>query len=159
MDMEKLVKIYFIFLALTACTGNGTDGPEKTAEEIATELLAGTEGSQIWTINNGGAVSKDGTTVTNDFADFEIRFISNNTGKTYTTNSSNLLFDSNGGWAFSGENNDKIILSGIQPASNKEISFTKNQERLRLEFVVPAPQNARVNALAGFYVFDLVLNL
>jgi hypothetical protein len=158
MDMEKLVKIYFIFLALTACTGNEPDGPEKTAEEIATELLAGTEGSQIWTINNGGSVSKDGTTVTNDFADFEIRFISNNTGKTYTTNSSNLLFDNNGGWAFSGDNFDKIILSGIQPASNKEVSFTKNQERLRLEFVVPAPQNARVNALSGFYVFDLVLN-
>jgi hypothetical protein len=156
--MKKLVKIYFIFLALAACTDNGTDGPEKTAEEIATELLAGAEGSQIWSVSNGGSVSNDGTTVTGDFADFEIRFISNNTGKTYTTNSSNLLFDTNGGWAFSGENYDKIILSGIQPASNKEISFTRNQESLRLEFVVPPPQNARVNGLTGFYVFDLVMN-
>ncbi|MBI0401823.1 MAG: hypothetical protein GYB55_00455 [Cytophagales bacterium] len=161
MDMRSLVRNYFtftfIFIVFTACTDNTSGEPEKSAEEIATELLAGLEGSQTWTVANGGSVSKDGSTVTNDFEGFEIRFIANNTGKTYTAINSNLLFDSNGNWVFTGSNYDKITLSGIQPASNKEISFTKNQDKLRLEFVVPAPQNARVNALAGFYVFDLIL--
>ncbi|MDO6437532.1 hypothetical protein Q4534_08950 [Cyclobacterium sp. 1_MG-2023] len=157
--MRALVRNYFIFILVVfaACTEGTSGEPEKTAEETATELLAGLEGSQTWTLANGGSVSKDGTTVTNDFEGFELRFIANNTGKSYTTINSNLLFDSNGNWVFSGSNYDKITLSGIQPASNKEISFTKNQEKLRLEFVVPAPQNARVNALAGFYVFDLTL--
>jgi len=159
MDMRTLVKNYFIFIlfVFTACTGNEPEDPKKTPEEIATELLTGASGSQTWAIDNGGSVSKDGTTVTNDFSGFEIRFIANNAGKTYTSINSNLLFDTNGNWAFSGANFDKIILSGIQPASNKEISFTKKQDKLRLEFVVPAPQNARVNALAGFYVFDLII--
>lgn len=157
--MRALIKNYFIFIfvAFTACTDGTGSEPEKTAEETASELLAGLEGSQTWTVANGGSVSKDGSTVTNDFEGFELRFIVNNTGKTYTTINSNLLFDSNGNWVFAGSNFDKITLSGIQPASNKEISFTINQEKLRLEFVVPAPENARVNALAGFYVFDLTL--
>ncbi|MDN3686753.1 hypothetical protein [Cyclobacterium jeungdonense] len=145
------------FVAVMACNGSGSDEPEKTVEELAIEKLAGATGSQTWTIRNGGSVSKDGTLQTDTFTDFEIRFISNNTGKNYITENSNLLFDSNGNWAFEGENYDKIILSGIQPAANREISFTRNQNRLRLEWNVPAPQNARVSALAGFYVFDLVL--
>lgn len=159
MDMRAIMKNYFIFILVlfAACTDGTTDTPKKSAEEVAIESLAGTEGSQVWALADGGSVSKDGTIVTNDFEGFKIRFISNNTGKTYTSENSNLLFDSNGNWAFTGSNFDKIILSGIQPASNKEISFTKSQENLRLEFVVPAPQNARVSALAGFYVFDLTL--
>ncbi|EPR71259.1 hypothetical protein [Cyclobacterium qasimii] len=157
--MRTLVSSYLIFIlfVFTACTSSETEEPKKTAEEIATALLTGASGSQTWSLENGGSVSKDGSTVTADFSGFEIRFIANNAGKTYTSINSNLLFDTNGNWAFSGANFDKIILSGIQPASNKEISFTKNQEKLRLEFVVPAPQNARVNALAGFYVFDLTI--
>ena len=137
MDMRAIVRNYFIFIfvVFAACTDGTSGEPTKSAEETATELLAGLEGSQTWTVANGGSVSKDGSAVTN----------------------SNLLFDSNGSWVFTGSNYDKITLSGIQPASNKEISFTKNQDKLRLEFVVPAPQNARVNALAGFYVFDLTL--
>ena len=159
MIMRTLVNNYLIFIlfVFAACTESGTEDPKKTPEEIATELLTGASGSQTWSLENGGSVSKDGATVTSDFSGFEIRFIANNAGNTYTSKNSNLLFDTNGNWAFSGANFDKIILSGIQPASNKEISITKNQEKLRLEFVVPAPQNARVDALAGFYVFDLTI--
>ena len=157
--MRTVLKYYliFIFFAFTACTGTDPEDPKKSAEEIAIEKLAGASGSQTWSLDNGGSISKDGIIVTNDFDGFEIRFIANNAGKTSTAKNSNLLFDTNGNWAFSGGNYDKIILSGIQPASNKEISFTVNQDKLRLEFVVPAPQNARVNALAGFYVIDLTI--
>ncbi len=158
--MKIVLKFYWtaLFLVgLVACNGGGNDEPEKTAEQLAIEELAGTSGSETWTVRNGGSVSKDGTLQNDTFNDFEIRFISNNTGKNYLTENSNLLFDSNGNWAFEGENYDKIILSGIQPAANREISFTRTQNRLRLEWNVPAPQNARVSALAGFYVFDLVL--
>ncbi len=142
---------------LFSCGDDNNGGPEKTPEELATEELAGTTGSQVWVIGSSGSVSKDGSLQTADFADFEIRFISNNTGRSYTTTEGNLLFDASGSWGFEGSNLDKIILAGNQPAANKEISFTKNQNNLRLEFVVPAPQNARVTALAGLYVFDLVL--
>lgn len=157
--MIVLTKTWVVLLAivLTACNGGDSGEPEKSAEQIAIEKLAGTSGSETWTVRNGGSVSKDGSLQTADFADFEIRFISNNTGKTYITQNSNLLFDSNGNWAFEGENFDKITLSGIQPAANKEISFTRSQNRLRLEWTVPAPQNALVTGLVGFYVFDLVL--
>lgn len=158
--MKALTNYFWAFVLLagfTACNGGENGEPEKTAEEQAIERLTGPSGSQTWTVSNGGSVTKDGTVQTNEFADFEIRFIANNTGKSYITENSNLLFDTNGNWAFEGENFDKIILSGIQPAANKEISFTRNQNNLRLEWVVPAPQNARVTALAGFYVFDLIL--
>ncbi|SEJ36645.1 hypothetical protein SAMN05192553_103495 [Cyclobacterium xiamenense] len=158
--MIALTKTFWVVLlavALTACNGGDNGEPEKSAEQLAIEKLAGTSGSETWTVSNGGSVSKDGSLQSADFADFEIRFISNNTGKTYITQNSNLLFDNNGNWAFEGENFDKITLSGIQPAANKEISFTRSQNRLRLEWTVPAPQNARVTGLVGFYVFDLVL--
>lgn len=158
--MKMVVKFNWailLFVGLLACKENGTDKPEKTAEELAIEKLAGPSGSETWTVRNGGSVSKDGMLQTDTFTDFEIQFISNNTGKNYITENSNLLFDSNGNWTFEGENYDKIILTGIQPAANREISFTRNQNRLRLEWNVPSPQNARVSALAGFYVFDLVL--
>lgn len=158
--MKMVLKLCWtaLFLAgVVACNGSGTDEPKKTDEQLAIEKLAGTSGSATWTVRNGGSVSKDGTLQNDTFMDFEIRFISNNTGKNYLTQNSNQLFDNNGNWAFEGENFDKIILSGIQPAANREISFTRNQNRLRLEWNVPAPQNARVSALAGFYVFDLVL--
>ena len=137
---------------------DGDGGPQKTAEELATEELTGTTGSQVWAIGTSGSVSKDGSLQTAEFTEFEIRFISNNTGRSYTTKGGNLLFDTSGSWGFEGSNLDKIILSGNQPAANKEISYTKNQGNLRLEFVVPAPQNARATALAGLYVFDLVLS-
>ncbi|SHN28226.1 hypothetical protein SAMN04488057_11637 [Cyclobacterium lianum] len=146
-----------LLLGFIACNGGDGEGPAKTAEELATEKLSGVSGSQTWTVSNGGSVTRDGSPRTAEFADFQIRFIANNTGKSYITENSNLLFDTNGSWAFEGENLDKIILSGIQPAANREISFTRNQNTLRLEWAVPAPQNARVKALAGFYVFDLIL--
>jgi hypothetical protein len=155
-----IVGILLLSSTLLFSCGDDDDngGPQKTQEELATEELTGANGSQVWIIGTSGSVSKDGSLQTAEFADFEIRFISNNTGRSYTTTEGNLLFDASGSWGFEGSNLDKIILSGNQPAANKEISYTKNQDNLRLEFVIPAPENARVTALAGLYVFDLVLS-
>lgn len=159
--MVALTRILLVLILAVNMVGCNNDDdpqptPEPSPEELAIEKLTGTSGSETWVVRNGGSVSKDGSSETNDFIDFEIRFISNSSGKTYTTQESNLLFDSNGNWSFAGGNFDKIELTGIQPAASKEISFTQTGNQLRLEFTVPAPANARVSALAGFYVFDLV---
>jgi len=78
-----------------------------------------------------------------------------NQEKKYTT-TSNPLFDPSGTWEFSGNNFDKINLSGAQPAAGKEISFSRTGDKLMLTFTVPFPEQARVTALAGSYVFELV---
>lgn len=144
-------------LLLFSCKDDDEGIGPKTAEQQATENLTGPGGSQIWTVANGGAVSKDGSNETANYLNFELRFISNNTGRSYTSSGGGMLFDASGNWNFEGENFDKIILLGTQPAANREISFTRNQDNLRLEFAIPAPENGRVLALAGFYVFDLKL--
>ncbi|MEX2511791.1 MAG: hypothetical protein WD398_02700 [Cyclobacteriaceae bacterium] len=157
------IPFYILFFLMVVATvpfscGDGDNGenPQKSPEELAIESLTGESGSQVWTVGNGGSVSKDGVSKNAEFENFELRFISNNAANSYTTSSGQLLFDSSGSFSLQGNNLDIIVLTGTQPAANKEISFTKNQDNLRLEFNVPAPQNARVTALAGFYVFDLV---
>jgi len=135
----------------------GTDDPDptpqKTAEQLAIEKLTG--GSSItWTTANGGSVSKDGNSVTADFSGFELRLTSTATSRNYTT-TSNPLFDQNGTWSFVGGNFDKIQFTGSLPAAGREISFSGNGDKLTLNFNVPLP-NARVTALAGSYVFELV---
>jgi len=80
--------------------------------------------------------------------------ISAASNRTYST-TDNLIFDRSGTWSFLGGNYDKIQLSGNQPAANKEISFSRNGDKLTLKFNIPLP-NVRVNALAGSYVFELV---
>jgi len=143
-------------LFLLSCNGNGDDDPngEQTKEQLAIEELTG--GNHIvCTVANGGLVSKDDQVVTADYESFELGLIANQNNKTYSS-SPNLLFDQMGSWSFAGENFDKIQLTGEMPAAGKEISFTRTQDRLRLMFTVPAPSNARTNALAGTYIFELV---
>lgn len=151
-----LLLIFSAGVFLCSCGGNeGSDSPrEKTAEERAIETLTG--GSNIiWTVANGGSVTKDGQAVTADYAGFELILATGAGNKTYTT-TSNPLFDQNGSWSFAGDNFDKIQLTGIQPAAGKEISFTRTEDRLILTFTVPLPSNARVTALAGSYTFELI---
>lgn len=140
---------------LLSCGGDGepTPSPQKNAQQQAVEQLAG--GSTItWTVANGGAVTKDGQSLTGDFSGFELKLIDSGNGRTYAT-TANPLFDQNGNWNFVGESLDKILLTGKQPAAGKEISFSRNGDKLTLTFNVPVP-NARVEALAGSYVFELM---
>lgn len=156
MQKTVLVSILSCLFFLGSCGGNdGPDNPgEKTAEQVAIESLTGGS-SIIWTVANGGSVTKDGQNLTADYAGFELRLISGASNKTYTS-TPNPLFDQNGSWSFAGGNYDKIQLTGAQPAAGKEISFTRTDDRLTLAFTVPMPSNARVTALAGSYLFELV---
>ena len=156
--MQKTGLIFLLAAIFFLGSCGGDDEPdtpgEKTAEQIAVESLTGGS-SIIWTVANGGSVTKDGQTITADFAGFELRLITGASNKTYTS-SPNSLFDQNGSWSFAGENFDKIQLNGTLPAAGKEISFTRTDEKLILNFTIPMPSNARVNALAGTYVFELI---
>ncbi|MBN7812350.1 hypothetical protein J0A68_15460 [Algoriphagus sp. H41] len=141
-------------MGLQACGGDDpTPTPPKSKEEIATEALTGS-GTQTWVLSGGGKVTRDGTDVSSQYATFELTLISA-PSKTYTSKNSNDLFDANGTWAFAGTNFDKITLSGSKPAATREMSFTQSGSNLKLVFSIPAP-GARVNAVAGDYVFDLV---
>ncbi|MCC5939010.1 MAG: hypothetical protein JJU34_17155 [Lunatimonas sp.] len=158
--MKHLAKIFFLLglipFVFLSCS-NDDDGPQKTAEEIAIEALAGTS-EQTWTISGGGSVSRDGTSLTNNYADFEIRFRNRGSaGLNYETTGSGGLFDPSGSWSLEGENYNRLRLSGIQPVANRDITYSKQGGDLRLEFTVPNPSSAsaRVEALVGFYVFTL----
>ena len=147
-----LIAVGFVFLSCEK-----SDGPDQTKqkseEDLAVEKLTG--GSSItWTVANGGAVTKDGNPVTGDFSSLELRLISTASSRSYTT-TTNSLFDLSGDWSFVGGNFDKIQFSGNQPAAGKEISFSRNGDKLTLKFNIPLP-NARATALAGSHTFELV---
>lgn len=159
--MMKTVGRWFLFTSLItffwACGGEDPtpQPPQKTPEELAIEALTGT-GTQAWAIAGGGSVTRSGTNVTDFYKDFEL-IMNSGSSKTYTTLNNNDLFDASGNWSFSGTNFDKFTLSGGKPAANREISFTRTGDNLRLEFNIPAP-GARINgiqAVAGSYVFEL----
>lgn len=145
-------------LILISCGGSDPEPePEKTPEEKATEALTGT-GSLTWTVAGGGSVTRGGTTVTDLYQSFELT-LSSTSSKTYTSSNNNDLFDNSGNWTFAGSNFDKFSLSGAQPAAGREISFTRTGDNLRLQFSIPVP-GARLqgtHAVAGDYVFNLIL--
>ncbi len=145
-----------IFSILYSCDGDKPKpAPQKTPEQLATEALSGT-GTQTWAVTGGGSVTRDGRSVTDLYNSFEL-VINSGSSKTYSSKNNNDLFDANGNWSFAGSNFDKIQLTGIKPASGREISFTQTSTTLRLEFSIPAP-GARINgqlAVAGSYTFVL----
>lgn len=154
---KPLLSLLLIAIGFVILSCEKSEGPDpnkqKTNEELAVEKLTG--GSNItWTVANGGSVSKDDSPVTSDFASLEIRLISSASSRSYTS-TPNSLFDQSGNWSFVGGNFDKIQLTGNQPAAGREISFSRNGDKLTLKFNIPLP-NARVSALAGSYVFELV---
>ncbi|WP_241684878.1 hypothetical protein [Cyclobacterium xiamenense] len=152
--LTRILLVLFLAVNLAGCEEEEPQPtpPEPSPEEVAIQALTGT----TWVVRNGGSVTKDGTNETDDYIDFEITFTSSGSSKTYSTQGSNLLFDASGTWSFAGGNFAKIELTGVQPAANKEISFTQTGNNLQLQWTVPAPSNARVSALAGSYVFALV---
>lgn len=156
-NLWKTTLLALIVMGLQACGGDDPNPtPPKTAEELAIEALTGS-GTQAWGIAGGGKVMKGSTDVTDLYSSFELTLISA-ASKNYTSKNSNDLFDANGTWSFAGSNFDKIMLSGAKPAAGREISFTRNGDKLTLTFSIPAP-GARISgqlALAGDYVFDLI---
>jgi hypothetical protein len=158
--MQKIVLSLIIsgFLAfsLFSCKEKKDDPtPSKTPEELAIEDLTGGS-SQVWAIAGGGSVIRDGRSETNIYQTFEITFASSGSNKTYNTINSNDLFDPNGNWSFVGTNLDKISLSGNKPASEREISFTRTGNDLRLVFSITVPGAELPNgAVAGNYTFNL----
>jgi hypothetical protein len=147
---------FLIFVSLIACKESPGPDPQKTPEQIATEAISGS-GTQAWGIAGGGSVTRDGREVTDLYSTFELVFNSGNS-KTYSARNSNDLFDASGNWSFAGSNFDKVTLTGAKPAAGREISFTQNNNTLRLEFTIPAP-GARIGntfAVAGNYTFVLM---
>lgn len=158
-QMKQLAKTMLIlgFLSWVHFSCSDDDGPQKTAEELAIEILAGSS-EQTWSISGGGSVSRDGTSLTNNYSDFEIKFRNRGSaGLNYETVGSGGLFDPSGSWTLEGENYNRLRLSGIQPVANRDILYERVGTDLRLEFTVPNPSSAsaRVEALVGFYVFTL----
>ena len=154
---KRLLNLMMLVIGMLFFSCEKSEGPDptdpKNAEDEALELLTG--GSNItWTVADGGSVTKDGQSVTGDYSGFELRLISSASNRTYSA-TDNPIFDRSGTWSFLGGNYDKIQLMGNQPAANKEISFSRNGDKLTLKFNIPLP-NVRVNALAGSYVFELV---
>jgi hypothetical protein len=146
----------FLAFSLFSCKSKKDDpAPSKTPEELAIEDLTGGS-SQVWTIAGGGSVIRDGRSETNIYQTFEITFAAIGSNKTYNTINSNDLFDPNGNWSFVGSNLDKISLSGNKPASEREISFTRTGNDLRLVFSITVPGAELPNgAVAGNYTFNL----
>lgn len=156
-NLWKSALLAIVMIGLQSCGGDEPKpDPPKTPEQIATEALTGT-GTQAWGIASGGSVTRDGRTVTDLYANFEL-ILNSGSSKTYTSRNNNDLFENNGNWSFTGTNFDKIQLTGIKPASGREISFTQSGTNLTLTFNIPAP-GARINetfAIAGNYTFVLV---
>lgn len=158
--MQKIVLTLIIagFLAVSifSCKDKKDDpAPSKTPEELAIEDLTGGS-SQAWVVAGGGSVIRDGRSETNIYQTFEITFSSTGSNKNYTTINSNDLFDANGNWSFVGTNLDKITLSGNRPASEREISFTRTGNDLRLIFSITVPgAELPSGAVAGNYTFNL----
>jgi hypothetical protein len=155
-NLLRFASLIWIFVVIQGCGGEDPPKPVvKTPEQIATESLTGT-GLQTWTVAGGGSVTKTGTVVTSQYAEFQL-VLSAGTTKSYTTQNNKDLFDASGNWSFVGTNFDKINLTGSKPASGREISITQTGDNLRLEFVVPLPGGRILGtqAIAGAYVFNL----
>ncbi|WP_246535262.1 hypothetical protein [Litoribacter ruber] len=154
--IKHLLKGFLALTILIAASACGSETPEpdqKTPEQLATEELAD-DGSATWTVAQGGSVTKDGANQTDLFNGFSITFNASGQSRTYSSSNGQGIFDASGNWSLAGSNLDRVILTGDQPASGEEIQFTRNQNNLRLSFSIPMP-NARTNAVAGSYVFEL----
>ncbi|WP_373495949.1 hypothetical protein [Aquiflexum sp.] len=146
----------FLAVSLYSCKSKKDDPtPTKTPEELAIEDLTGGS-SQVWVVAGGGSVIRDSRSETNIYQTFEITFAASGNNKNYSTINSNDLFDATGNWSFVGTNLDKISLSGTKPASEREISFTRTGNDLRLVFSITVP-GAEIpsGAVAGNYTFNL----
>jgi hypothetical protein len=146
--MKKFLPFLLLCLGLfTSCAED-----PKTPEDQALEKLSG-EAGIIYTLGTTGYVKRNQVDESKFYTSFTFRIDGAN--KTYTTSGAADLFEASGSWEFVGANYDKIRLTGSKPASNVEISYTKNGQELVLTFAVPTPPGGKVTALTGNYEIKL----
>jgi hypothetical protein len=146
--MKKFIPFLLLCLGLLASCGEDS----KTPEEVALEKLSGDLGTN-YTLGTTGYVKRNQVDETQFYPGLTIRL--DGKAKSYTTSGATDLFEASGNWEFVGTNFDKIRLTGSKPASQVDISFTKNGQDLILVFSVPVPPGARVAALTGSYEIKL----
>ena len=149
--MKKLVPILFLcFLFFASC---GEKETPKTPEELALEKISGTQGF-TYTLGSTGYVKRNQVDESSLYPELSIQL--QGTTKSYTTSGAPDLFEGSGNWEFAGTNFDKIRLTGNKPASQVDISYTKNGQELILVFSVPTPPGGRVASLTGNYEIKLI---
>jgi hypothetical protein len=146
--MKKFIPLLLLCLGLLASCGEDP----KTPEEVAIEKLSGDLGTN-YTLGTTGYVKRGQVDETLFYPGLTIRL--DGKTKSYTTSGAADLFEASGNWEFVGTNFDKIRLTGSKPASQVDISFTKNGQELILVFSVPTPPGGRVAALTGSYEIKL----
>jgi len=151
--MNKLFSILFLcIICLASC---GEKEVPQTPEEQAVEKLSGELGIN-YTLGTTGYVKRSQVDETQFYPGLSFRLEGKT--KSYTSSGAADLFEASGNWEFVGSNFDKIRLTGSKPASQVDISFTKNEKDLILVFSVPTPPGARVAALTGNYEIKLTGN-
>ena len=147
--MKKLLSIVLLFcLGLLASCGEDP----KTPEELALEKISGAQGF-TYTLGTTGYVKRNQVDESKFYPGLSLRLVG--TTKSYTSSGAVDLFDASGNWEFVGANFDKIRLTGSKPASQVDISYTKNGQELVLVFSVPTPPGGRVASLTGNYEIKL----
>ena len=146
--MKKL--FHYLLLCLGILVSCGED--PKTPEEIALEKLSGAQGF-TYTLGTTGYVKRNQVDESSFYTGLSIQL--QGTTKSYTTSGATDLFDASGNWEFVGTNFDKIRLTGSKPASQVDISYTKNGQDLILVFSVPTPPGGKVASLIGNYEIKL----
>lgn len=147
--MKKTLSLFLFCLGLVI-SSCGED--PKTPEEIAVEKLSGEVGI-TYTLGTTGYVKRNQVDESSFYPGFSIQLVG--TTKSYTSSGATDLFDASGNWEFVGTNFDKIRLTGSKPASQVDISYTKNEQELILVFSVPTPPGGRVASLTGNYEIKL----
>ena len=146
--MKKFLPFLFLCLGLLASCGEDP----KTPEELALEKLSGELGIS-YTLGTTGYVKRNQVDESRFYPGLTIRL--DGTTKSYTSSGATDLFESSGNWEFVGTNFDKIRLTGSKPASQVDISYTKNGQALIFVFSVPTPPGGRVASLTGSYEIKL----
>jgi len=147
--MKKLLPLLLFWFGLLASCGEDP----KTPEEIALEKLSGELGT-TYALGTTGYIKRNQLDESRFYSGFSIKL--QGTTKSYTTTGATDLFEGSGNWEFVGTNFDKIRLTGTKPASQIDISYTKNGQELVLVFSVPTPPGGRVASLTGSYEIKLM---
>lgn len=146
--MKKFIPFLLLCIGLLASCGEDP----KTPEELALEKLSGDLGTS-YTLGTTGYVKRNQVDESRFYPGLTIRL--DGKTKSYTSSGAADLFESSGNWEFVGANFDKIRLTGTKPASQIDISYTKNGQELIFVFSVPTPPGGRVASLTGNYEIKL----
>lgn len=108
-----------------------------------------------------GSVTRDGTSLTDDFADFTLIISgtlnaekSNVTNGMYETNGKNQVL-TNGSWEFNPDVPTTTLLLTDNANGQIEVSYTVTNTSLYLNFVRTV-SNGRTTGISGNYIFDLI---